>query len=97
MLFIAPIGWLLISEVFPNRIRSRGVALGSGANWGANFVVAQTYLVMLAAIGASMTFWFYATINVISLILIWRFIPETKGHTLEEIEKRWLRGGEMLK
>jgi membrane associated rhomboid family serine protease len=59
------------------------------ANWGFNLLVAFTFLVLLEALGASYTFWLYAVVSVASLLFSYRFVPETKGRTLEEINEGW--------
>ena len=90
---LGPIAWLMLSEIFPNRVRSRAVAIATAANWIGNFIVAQTFLLLLDGLGAPFTFWLYAVLGILSIVFVAKFVPETKGRTLEEIEQDWLRKG----
>ncbi|QQE10233.1 sugar porter family MFS transporter [Planctomycetota bacterium] len=96
-LSLGPICFVTVSEIFPTKIRSKAIALALTANWLGNFFVAQTFLVFLDSIGVAMTFWMYAIINTAALIFVFFLVPETKGHTLEEIETRWIENGEKLR
>jgi MFS family permease len=85
---MGPIGWILVSEVFPLRLRGRGVAaatLGSGVS---NFVVSITFLSLIQAAGNSVTFLIYGGFCILSLLFIRFVIPETKGRELESISAR---------
>lgn len=88
---LGPVFWLLVSELFPLRVRGQGASVATMANWLANLVVAVSYLSIISAIGGSATFWGYAAISVASLLYMVRAVPETKGRSLSEIE-RDLRG-----
>lgn len=88
---LGPIAWLMLSEIFPNTVRSRAVAIATATNWISNFIVAQTFLLLLDGLGAPVTFWLYAGVGILSIIFIAKLVPETKGRTLEEIERDWLR------
>jgi sugar porter (SP) family MFS transporter len=90
---LAPLGWLLISEVFPLSVRGTGMSIGSLAHWGFNAIIAFTFLKLVNGIGIAYTFWLYAVVCVIGLLWGRYYIPETKGKTLEEIEKHWRNGG----
>ena len=90
---LGPIAWLMLSEIFPNAVRGRAVAVTTAVNWTGNFIVAQTFLLLLDGFGAPLTFWLYAAVAVASIVFIAKFVPETKGRTLEEIEREWLRKG----
>lgn len=82
---MGPIGWILVAEVFPLRLRGRGVAaatLGSGA---ANALVAFTFLSLIKAAGNSVTFAIYGGFCVLTLLFVFFIIPETKGRELESI------------
>ena len=83
---LGPIFWLLISEIYPLRVR--GVAMGAATmcNWGFNLLVALTFLLLLEKLGASYIFWLYAALSVVSWIFSYRLVPETKGRSLEEIK-----------
>jgi hypothetical protein len=86
---LGPIFWLLIAEIYPLRIR--GVAQGTAAtaNWAANFAVSLTFLSLIEALGPTWTFWFYGLLAILSWVFSYYLVPETKGRTLEEIERSW--------
>jgi SP family xylose:H+ symportor-like MFS transporter len=88
---LAPITWVLISEIFPNRIRGRAVAVAVSALWIANFVLIYTFPFLEAALGPAGTFWLYAGICSAGFIFILRRVPETKGKSLEQIERELAR------
>ncbi len=90
---LAPLGWLLISEVFPLEVRGVGMSIGSPSHWGFNAIISFTFLSLVNSIGIATTFWFYAAIRIAGLIWGYYYIPETKGKTLEDIEKHWRGGG----
>lgn len=83
---LAPVTWVLISEIFPNRIRGAAVSIAVSALWIASFLLTFTFPLILRAIGSAATFWLYACICFIGFFFIWRRVPETKGRTLEQIE-----------
>ncbi len=83
---LAPVTWVVISEIFPNRIRGAAMAIAVAALWLACFILTYTFPILNAQLGAAGTFWLYAVICVLGLIFIWKKLPETKGRTLEEIE-----------
>lgn len=84
---LGPVFWLMISEIFPLRIRSAAMSISTVGNWTANFLVSSFFLSLVAAITAHWTFWLYAAFGVIALIYFVFRVPETKGRTLEEIER----------
>ena len=86
---LGPIFWLLISEIYPLRIRSSSEGLAAAFNWGSNLLVSLTFLTLLQMIGAANTFWLYGLFAVAAWIFSYFRVPETKGRTLEEIEKFW--------
>jgi len=86
---LGPIFWLLISEIYPLRVRSSAEGLSATFNWGSNLVVSLTFLTLLQTIGTSRTFWLYAVLAVGAWIFSYYLAPETKGRTLEEIEAFW--------
>ncbi|KMT16711.1 hypothetical protein BVRB_3g049950 [Beta vulgaris subsp. vulgaris] len=81
-----PIGWLMISEIFPLRMRGRGISLAVLMNFGANALVTFAFSPLKDLIGAGAVFFMFGGIAVLSLVFIFFIIPETKGLTLEEIE-----------
>jgi sugar porter (SP) family MFS transporter len=84
---LAPITWVVLSEIFPNRIRGAAMAVATSALWIACFVLTYTFPILNKALSASGTFWLYACICVAGFVFILKKLPETKGKTLEEIEK----------
>ena len=88
MMSWGPICWVLISEIFPNKIRGRAVAVAVAAQWAANYFISSTYPAMMEFSGA-VTYGFYGLMSVLSFIFVWKMVPETKGKTLEEIENIW--------
>jgi SP family galactose:H+ symporter-like MFS transporter len=86
---LGPIFWLLISEIYPLKIRSTTEGLAATFNWGSNLVVTLTFLTLVQRIGPSLTFRLYGLFAVAAWIFSYYRVPETKGRTLEEIEKFW--------
>ena len=87
---IGTITWVLISELFPNRIRGLATSLAVMSLWVANFILAQTFPSLNEYLGMAKTFWLYAGICLAGAFFIKRFVPETKGKTLEQIERELL-------
>lgn len=88
-----PIAWVLIGEIFPLSVRGIGSSFGSAANWLGNFVVSQFFLVLLSAFHNNVggPFAIFAVFAVLSIPFVMRFVPETKGKSLEEIEQAMTR------
>ena len=84
-----PIVWVIISEIFPNRIRGLAVSIGSFSLLATGFFITLTNPVLIDAISPSGTFFLYAGLTIPAIWFIWRFVPETKGKSLEDIEKFW--------
>jgi sugar porter (SP) family MFS transporter len=84
---LGPVFWLLISEIYPARIRGKAMSMASIANWASNFVVAVTFLTLLNAISNAGTFLLLGSLSVVAVVYFWKKVPETKGLTLEEIER----------
>jgi sugar porter (SP) family MFS transporter len=89
---LGPLGWLIISEVFPLKVRGVGMSIGSLSNWLFNGIVAFTFLKLVNALSPTGAFWLYAAIGVLGIYWGNKFIPETKGITLEKIEDHWREG-----
>jgi sugar porter (SP) family MFS transporter len=89
---LGPIFWLLISEIFPLRVRGAAMSAVTMTNWAMNLAVAVTFLTLVAALGRAETFWLYGVIAVAAWIFCYRLVPETKGKTLEQIEEHWRSG-----
>ncbi len=88
MMSWGPVTWVLISEIFPNKIRGKAVAVAVMAQWAANYLISSSYPAMMELSGA-FTYGFYGTMSILSFIFVWKMVPETKGKTLEEIEEIW--------
>ena len=84
---LAPVTWVVISEIFPNRIRGAAMSVAVSALWIACFLLTYTFPILNAKLGSSGSFWLYAVICVLGFIFIFAKLPETKGKTLEQIEK----------
>jgi len=84
---LAPIVWVILSEIFPNRIRGAAMALATFALWVACFVLTYTFPLLNKSLGAAGTFWVYSGICLLGFIFITLKLPETKGKSLEEIER----------
>ncbi|MGD1085776.1 MAG: sugar porter family MFS transporter [Verrucomicrobiota bacterium] len=88
---LAPVTWVVISEIFPNRIRGAAVSVAVAALWTACFILTFTFPVLKDSLGVDGTFWLYAGICALGYVFIHFMLPETKGKTLEEIEKELVR------
>ena len=86
---LGPVFWLMIAEIYPLRVRGQAMAVATVANWGANLLVALTFLSLLHSLGRSWTFWLYGIIGVLAWIFVYKLVPETKGRTLEQLEEYW--------
>ena len=86
---LGPIFWLLISEIYPLKIRNSAEGMAATFNWGSNMVIAVTFLTLVERVGPSWTFWLYGLSGVAAWIFSYYVVPETKGRTLEEIEEFW--------
>lgn len=94
-LSVGPVTWVILSEIFPTRIRGRAMAMATVCLWVANYIISQTFPMMdgnpwlLEKFHHAFPFWLYGVFCVVLLVFVSRFVPETKGKTLEEIEKQW--------
>ncbi|MFT3869761.1 MAG: sugar porter family MFS transporter [Nibricoccus sp.] len=84
---LAPVTWVVISEIFPNRIRGAAMSVAVTSLWAACFILTYTFPILNNRIGAAGTFWLYAVVCVIGLVYILRALPETKQKSLEAIER----------
>lgn len=88
MMSWGPICWVMISELFPNKIRGKAVAVAVAAQWAANYFISSTYPAMME-FSSGLTYCFYGLMSILSFIFVWKMVPETKGKTLEEMETVW--------
>lgn len=90
-----PITWVLLSELFPNKIRGGAMAIAVAAQWIANLVISWTFPIMNSSTALTKLFnhgfayWIYGLMGILAAWFIWKYVPETKGKTLEQIEKLW--------
>jgi len=81
-----PVMWVMLGEMFPNQIRGSGLAVSGLAQWGSNFAITMTFPILLAGIGLGGAYGLYAAFAVISIVFIAKFVYETKGIELENME-----------
>lgn len=86
---LAPVTWILISEIFPSRIRGRAMSICTVVLWLSDFALSYTFPILTSSIGEGWTFMLYVFVTLLSAIFVWRVLPETKGKSLEEIELYW--------
>jgi len=90
-----PVCWVLLSEIFPNKIRGRALAVAVAAQWISNYLVSWTFPIMdkntylLEKFNHGFAYWIYGLMGVLAMWLVWKYVPETKGKTLEEMEGIW--------
>ncbi|MCA6409154.1 MAG: MFS transporter, partial [Cytophagales bacterium] len=83
---LAPLLWVVLSEIFPNRIRGAAMSIAALAHWIGNFSLTYTFPAIKESLGWANNFWLYALICAIGFVVLFKFLPETKGKTLEQIE-----------
>jgi SP family sugar porter-like MFS transporter len=88
---LAPVVWVVISEIFPNKIRGAAMAVATLSLWSACFALTYSFPLLNETLGASGTFWLYSGICLFGWLFIYRKLPETKGKSLEEIEQEIVR------
>ena len=84
-----PIVWVIISEIFPTKIRGLAVSIGSLSLMVTGFFITLTNPIFIEHITPAGTFFLYGTLTLPAICFIWKYVPETKGKTLEEIEMSW--------
>lgn len=87
------VGWVLVSEIYPTRTRGRAMSLATAAVWAACFLVSQTFPMLIEQCGPASTFWLYGLMCIVAIVFVAWFVPETKGRSLEDIERSWARPG----
>lgn len=88
-LSLGPLTFVVIAEIFPNRARGRAMSICLFFLWTAVYCVSQFFPMLLESIGSAYTFWIFMAMSIIAFVFVWKIVPETKGKTLEEIEKTW--------
>jgi SP family xylose:H+ symportor-like MFS transporter len=95
-----PVVWVLLSEIFPNQIRGKAMAVAVAAQWIANFLVSWTFPVLndnpalVKAFHHGFAYWIYGVMSVLAALFMWKLVPETKGRTLEQMNALWHVPGE---
>lgn len=90
-----PVTWVLLSEIFPNRIRGRAMAVAVAAQWVSNYIISSTFPILnnssflTEKFNHGFAYWIYGLMGILAAWFVWKLVPETKGKTLEEIEKLW--------
>jgi SP family xylose:H+ symportor-like MFS transporter len=94
-LSVGPVTWVLLSEIFPTSIRGRAMAIATFCLWTANFIVSQTFPMMdesswlISRFNHGFPFYIYAFFCLVLVLTVWKAVPETKGRSLEDIERSW--------
>jgi SP family xylose:H+ symportor-like MFS transporter len=94
-----PVVWVLLSEIFPNQVRGKAMAVAVAAQWIANFIVSWTFPILndnpylLNAFHHGFAYWIYGVMSLLAALFMWKLVPETKGRTLEQMEKLWRKPG----
>jgi len=86
MMSWGPICWVLIGEIFPNKIRGKAIAIAVATQWAANYFISSTYPALMELSGG-VTYMFYGVMSILSAVFVWKMVPETKGKSLEEMEE----------
>ncbi|MDQ1233784.1 major inositol transporter-like SP family MFS transporter [Paenibacillus sp. SORGH_AS306] len=90
---ISPVTWLMLSEIFPLQLRGFGMGVTVFCLWIVNFLVGLTFPVLMAGIGLSATFYLFAALGLLAITFVQKYLPETKGFTLEELEEKFRNYG----
>jgi SP family arabinose:H+ symporter-like MFS transporter len=88
---MGPLVWVVMAEIFPIKVRGAAMGLATLILWLADFAVTLTFPVISDRFHPATAFWLYAAMCALDLVFMWFYLPETKGKTLEEIERGWLR------
>jgi SP family sugar porter-like MFS transporter len=88
---LAPVTWVILSEIFPNRVRGAAMAISTFFLWGASFLLAYTFPILNSGLGTHGTFWLYSGITLAGFLFIRLRLPETRGKSLEQIEKELVK------
>jgi SP family xylose:H+ symportor-like MFS transporter len=94
-----PVTWVLLSEIFPNQIRGKAMALAVAMQWIANYLVSWTFPILdknpylVSHFNHGFAYWIYGVMGVLAAVFMARFVPETKGRSLEQMEALWLTHG----
>ena len=90
-----PVTWVLLSEIFPNQIRGKAMAVAVAAQWIANYLVSWTFPILddnpylVEHFKHGFAYWIYGVMGILAALFMWKFVPETKGRSLEQMEALW--------
>jgi sugar porter (SP) family MFS transporter len=87
---LGPVVWVILSEIYPTKIRGRAMSIATIAVWIGTFIIGQLIPISLDSLGPDITFWIFAFFCIPTIYIGWKLLPETKGRTLEDIERHWL-------
>lgn len=94
-----PVTWVLLSEIFPNQIRGKAMAVAVAAQWIANYLVSWTFPILdnnpylVEHFKHGFSYWIYGVMSIFAALFMWRIVPETKGRSLEQMEEMWKPAG----
>jgi len=94
-LSLGPVTWVLLSEIFPNKVRSQAMSIAVAAQWLFNALVANSFPIVNGSklntetYNGALPYFIFAILSVVTIVFVWKYVPETKGKTLEEMEKLW--------
>ncbi len=86
---MGPGPWLIISEIFPTKVRGRAASIATSTLWSGTLLVTLTFLSLVKVLNLWGTFAIYGALSFVCLIFVWKMVPETKGRTLEQIQQVW--------
>ncbi|WP_066222709.1 D-xylose transporter XylE [Formosa haliotis] len=92
-----PVVWVLLSEIFPNKIRGKAMAVAVAAQWISNYLVSLTFPMMddnsylTEQFNHGFAYWVYGIMSILAMLFVWKYVPETKGKTLEEMNDLWTK------
>jgi len=90
-----PVCWVMLSEIFPNSVRSSVMSIAVAAQWVSNFLISSTFPIMdknsylVESFNHGFSYWVYGVLSILAAVFVWKMVPETKGKTLETMEKLW--------
>src|SRR5690606_33420510 len=85
---LGPTVWVVLSEIFPNKIRGAAMSVATLMLWAACYLLTLTFPIFMEWLNAANTFWIYAVICILGFLVILKYLPETKGVSLEELEQK---------
>ena len=97
-----PVTWVLLSEIFPNQIRGKAMAIAVAAQWIANYLVSWTFPILdnnpylVRHFQHGFAYWVYGVMSILAALFVWKMVPETKGRSLEQMEAIWRSAGKGL-